>query len=71
MDGMVAAIGMDDELYEAAVEVAGERRAVSARVLCHRLHIGSPRAQDLVAGLEAAGIVGPFVPNVGHEVLET
>ncbi len=68
---MVAEMAMGDELFEAAVELAGERRAVSIDFLCCRLGIGTDRAGYLMEDLESAGVVGPYVSNVGHEVLET
>ncbi len=47
-----------DELYEKAVEIAGEGTRVSASLLQRRLHIGHARAADLIDLLEDHGVIG-------------
>ena len=49
----------DDPLYAAARELATQHSRISTSLLQRRLHIGYPRAANLIELLETAGVVGP------------
>jgi len=59
-----------DELYEKAVEVAGQYRRISTSLLQRRLGIGYPRAARLIDLLEERGVIGPSEDGKSRQVLE-
>jgi S-DNA-T family DNA segregation ATPase FtsK/SpoIIIE len=59
----------EDPLYEAARELAIQHSRVSTSLLQRRLHIGYPRAANLIDMLEAEGVVSAAESGQSRQVL--
>lgn len=62
---------VEDELYDAAVELVTEMNTASVSMLQRRFRIGYARAARLIDEMEARGIVGPYEGSRPREVLIT
>jgi S-DNA-T family DNA segregation ATPase FtsK/SpoIIIE len=58
-----------DELYERAIDVAGQYQRISTSLLQRRLGIGYPRAARLVDLMEERGAIGPSEDGKSRDVL--
>jgi DNA segregation ATPase FtsK/SpoIIIE, S-DNA-T family len=68
-DEAAARASEEDPLYEAARELALQHSRVSTSLLQRRLHIGYPRAANLIDMLEEEGVVGPAESGQSRQVL--
>jgi S-DNA-T family DNA segregation ATPase FtsK/SpoIIIE len=68
-DQAAARASDEDPLYEAARELAIQHSRVSTSLLQRRLHIGYPRAANLIDQLEGEGVVGPAESGQSRQVL--
>ncbi|HZP25830.1 MAG TPA: DNA translocase FtsK [Dehalococcoidia bacterium] len=68
LDHLLQQAGADDEeepaefgdpLYQAALNLARQHSRISTSLLQRRLHVGYPRAANLIDSLEREGVVGP------------
>ncbi|ARK30946.1 FtsK/SpoIIIE family DNA translocase [Halalkalibacter krulwichiae] len=60
---------VEDELYDAAVELVTEMNTASVSMLQRRFRIGYTRAARLIDEMEVRGIVGPYEGSKPREVL--
>ncbi|WP_100373148.1 FtsK/SpoIIIE family DNA translocase [Bacillus sp. FJAT-45037] len=60
---------VEDELYDAAVELVTEMETASVSMLQRRFRVGYTRAARLIDEMELRGIVGPYEGSKPREVL--
>ncbi|MFC0558546.1 FtsK/SpoIIIE family DNA translocase [Halalkalibacter alkalisediminis] len=65
----VVAEKVEDDLYDAAVELVTEMNTASVSMLQRRFRIGYTRAARLIDEMEVRGIVGPYEGSKPREVL--
>jgi S-DNA-T family DNA segregation ATPase FtsK/SpoIIIE len=63
--------GVEDELFDQAVQIVVEAKQASVSLLQRRMRIGYTRAARLIDAMEAKGIVGAYEGSKPREVLIT